>query len=34
MKQILQSFKTGVTKLAEIPSPKVKSGQVLIKNDR
>jgi predicted dehydrogenase/threonine dehydrogenase-like Zn-dependent dehydrogenase len=31
MKQILQSFKTGVTELAELPSPMVKSGQVLIK---
>ena len=34
MKQILQSFKTGITELAKIPLPKVKSGQVLIKNDR
>lgn len=34
MKQILQSFKTGVTELAELPSPKVKSGQVLIKTTR
>ena len=34
MKQILQSFKTGVTELAEIPSPKVKSGQVLIQTTR
>jgi predicted dehydrogenase/threonine dehydrogenase-like Zn-dependent dehydrogenase len=30
MKQILQSFKTGVTELAELPSPMVKPGQVLI----
>ena len=30
MKQILQSFKTGITELAELPSPMVKSGQVLI----
>ncbi|MBK86633.1 MAG: dehydrogenase [Flavobacteriaceae bacterium] len=34
MKQILQSFKTGITELAELPSPKVKSGQVLIKTTR
>ena len=34
MKQIIQSFKTGVTELAELPSPKVKSGQVLIKTTR
>ena len=34
MKQILQSFKTGVTELAELPSPKVKSGQLLIKTTR
>ena len=34
MKQILQSFKTGITELAEIPSPKVKSGQVLIQTTR
>ena len=34
MKQILQSFKTGVTELAELPSPKVKSGQVLIQTTR
>jgi predicted dehydrogenase/threonine dehydrogenase-like Zn-dependent dehydrogenase len=34
MKQILQSFKTGVTELAELPSPKVKAGQVLIKTTR
>ena len=34
MRQILQSFKTGVTELAELPSPKVKSGQVLIKTTR
>lgn len=30
MKQILQSFKTGITELAELPSPMVKPGQVLI----
>jgi predicted dehydrogenase/threonine dehydrogenase-like Zn-dependent dehydrogenase len=34
MKQILQSFKTGVTELAELPAPKVKSGQVLIQTSR
>lgn len=34
MKQILQSFKTGVTELAELPAPKVKKGQVLIKTSR
>lgn len=30
MKQILQSFKTGITELAELPSPMVNPGQVLI----
>ncbi|MFK7747166.1 MAG: bi-domain-containing oxidoreductase [Kordia sp.] len=34
MKQILQSFKTGVTDLAELPAPKVKAGQVLIQTTR
>ncbi|MCK5823944.1 MAG: bi-domain-containing oxidoreductase [Ichthyobacteriaceae bacterium] len=34
MKQILQSFKTGKTELAELPSPTVKKGQVLIKTTR
>ena len=34
MKQILQSFKTGVTELAQLPSPKVKTGQVLIQTTR
>ena len=34
MKQIIQSFKTGKTTLQELPSPKVKSGQVLIKTTR
>jgi predicted dehydrogenase/threonine dehydrogenase-like Zn-dependent dehydrogenase len=34
MKQILQSFKTGKTELAEIPSPQVKKGQVLIQTTR
>lgn len=34
MRQILQSFKTGVTELAKLPAPKVKTGQVLIKTTR
>ena len=34
MKQILQSFKTGKTELAELPSPTVKPGQLLIKTTR
>ena len=34
MKQIIQSFKTGITELAELPSPTVKPGQVLIKTTR
>lgn len=34
MKQILQSFKTGKTELAELPSPTVKSGQILIQTTR
>ncbi|QNM85779.1 bi-domain-containing oxidoreductase [Polaribacter pectinis] len=34
MKQILQSFKTGITELADLPSPKVKPGQVLIQTTR
>lgn len=34
MKQILQSFKTGKTELAEVPSPTVKSGQLLIQTTR
>ena len=34
MKQIIQSFKTGITELAELPSPKVKSGQLLIQTTR
>lgn len=34
MKQILQSFKTGITELAELPSPKVKPGQILIQTTR
>lgn len=34
MKQIIQSFKTGITELAELPSPKAKSGQLLIQTTR
>jgi threonine dehydrogenase-like Zn-dependent dehydrogenase len=34
MKQILQSFKTGITEIAELPAPKVKRGQVLIQTSR
>lgn len=34
MKQILQSFKTGITELAELPSPAVKPGQLLIQTTR
>ena len=34
MKQILQNMKTGVTELAEIPCPKVSSGQLLIRTSR
>ena len=34
MKQILQSFKTGITELAELPSPTVKPGQLLIQTSR
>ena len=34
MKQILQSFKTGKTELVELPSPIVKTGQILIKTTR
>ncbi|MCK4662709.1 MAG: bi-domain-containing oxidoreductase [Bacteroidales bacterium] len=34
MKQILQSFKTGETKLEEVPAPIVKPGQVLIQTTR
>ena len=34
MKQILQSFKTGITELAELPSPTVKPGQLLIQTTR
>lgn len=32
MKQILQSLKTGVTELAEIPSPRCRSGHLLIRS--
>jgi predicted dehydrogenase/threonine dehydrogenase-like Zn-dependent dehydrogenase len=34
MKQILQSLKTGVTEVAELPCPAVKRGQVLIRSNR
>ena len=34
MKQIIQSFKTGITELVELPSPTVKPGQLLIKSTR
>ena len=34
MKQIIQSFKTGITELAELPSPQVKKGQILIQTTR
>ena len=34
MKQILQSFKTGKTELAELPTPNVKKGQVQIQTTR
>jgi predicted dehydrogenase/threonine dehydrogenase-like Zn-dependent dehydrogenase len=34
MKQIIQSFKTGITELLEVPSPKVTDGQVLIQTTR
>ena len=34
MKQIIQSFKTGDTVLTELPSPTVKSGQLLIQTTR
>ena len=34
MKQILQSFKTGETKLEEVPAPIVKDGQLLIQTTR
>ena len=34
MKQIIQSFKTGITELAELPAPTVKPGQILIQTTR
>jgi predicted dehydrogenase/threonine dehydrogenase-like Zn-dependent dehydrogenase len=34
MKQIIQSFKTGETVLAEIPAPQIKRGSVLIQTTR
>ena len=34
MKQILQSLKTGVTKVTDVPIPRVSSGSILIKTSR
>ena len=34
MKQIIQSFKTGETKLEQVPAPRAKRGQVLIRTTR
>ncbi len=34
MKQILQSFKTGQTELAEVPAPQIRKGYVLIRTTR
>lgn len=34
MKQILQSLKTGVTEVAEVPCPAVKNGQLLIRSSK
>lgn len=34
MKQILQSLKTGVTEVADVPCPAIKSGQLLIRSSR
>ena len=34
MKQILQSLKTGVTEVADIPCPAVKRGQLLVRSSR
>ncbi|MDD2768314.1 MAG: bi-domain-containing oxidoreductase [Methylococcus sp.] len=34
MKQILQSLKTGVTEVAEVPCPAVRSGEILIRSAR
>ena len=34
MKQILQSLKTGITEVAELPCPSVKRGQLLIRTSR
>ena len=34
MKQILQSLKTGITELADIPCPRVRSGHLLIRTHR
>ena len=32
MKQILQSLKTGITEIAEVPCPAVQRGQILIRS--
>lgn len=34
MKQILQSLKTGVTEVAEVPCPSLKHGQLLVRSSR
>ena len=34
VKQILQSLKTGVTELVEVPAPRVRPGQVLVQTSR
>ncbi|MEO8008322.1 MAG: zinc-binding alcohol dehydrogenase, partial [Betaproteobacteria bacterium] len=34
MKQILQNLKTGATEIAEVPSPDIKHGQLLIRSNR
>ena len=34
MKQILQSLKTGIIEVAELPCPSVKRGQLLIRTSR
>ena len=34
MKQILQNLKTGVTEVAEVPCPRISSGQLLIRTTR
>ena len=34
MKQILQSLKTGATEVADIPTPRIDHGKVLIRSTR